>query len=271
MKPKDTFYISELSRLFQISVDSIRYYEKNGLLHPIRDEKNSYRYYTLNDFQSLVIIRELLGLGFGIEQIRSFLDNRTTGNTVRMLEEELETVNKSILQLYEQKADLESRLHIIHDALSTEELETVHLMNKPTRNGLMITDENSPDDYVDYHMVKYMKQNRQKINTIGYCDCYTLDLEGSNPNSDFYRTDNVFFLGNPIYSGYNYQLPAGKYLCLFYKGSLKKTKLLMPELFRYAKKHDLAVIGKPIELCHIDSYETTLEEEFLIEIELPVK
>ena len=33
MKKKDTFKIGELSKLFDIGVDSIRYYEKVGILH----------------------------------------------------------------------------------------------------------------------------------------------------------------------------------------------------------------------------------------------
>ena len=80
-----------------------------------------------------------------------------------------------------------------------------------------------------------------------------------------------FFLGAPITAEYNYYLPAGNYLCIFYKGSLKKTKLLMPKLFQYAKKHRLQITGDPIELCHIDSYETSRQDEYVIEIELPVQ
>ena len=38
-----TFHIGELSNLFNISVDSIRYYEKKGLICPTRNENNGYR------------------------------------------------------------------------------------------------------------------------------------------------------------------------------------------------------------------------------------
>lgn len=271
MKPKDTFYIGELSKLFNISVDSIRYYEKVNLIHPIRDPENGYRYYTLDDFQTLVLIRELLELGFHSEQIREFISNRTVDSTLNLLEKEINMVNESILELYEKKNSIQNRLNAVRTTLSITDYEKVLLSEKPKRSAVMITDENLPDNYVDYHMVKFMKQSNQHINTIGFCDCYTLDLEHSNPNSDYYRTKNVFFLGAPITAEYNYYLPAGNYLCIFYKGSLKKTKLLMPKLFQYAKKHRLQITGDPIELCHIDSYETSRQDEYVIEIELPVQ
>ena len=58
MKEKNIFYIGELSELFNISVDSIRYYEKMGLITPLRNPANGYREYTLNDVQTLTLIRE---------------------------------------------------------------------------------------------------------------------------------------------------------------------------------------------------------------------
>mgnify|MGYP002536093487 CR=1 FL=1 len=81
-----TFHIGELSNLFNISVDSIRYYEKKGLICPTRNENNGYREYSLDDFQTLVMIRELLGLDFHKEQISEFLKNRNISTTMEMFD-----------------------------------------------------------------------------------------------------------------------------------------------------------------------------------------
>ena len=45
----------------------------------------------------------------------------------------------------------------------------------------------------------------------------------------------------------------------------------MPSLYAYAKEHHLTVTGHPMELCHIDSYETNRESEYVIELALPVR
>ena len=39
----------------------------------------------------------------------------------------------------------------------------------------------------------------------------------------------------------------------------------------YAKKHHLKKIVDPIEFCHIDDYETALEEEYITEIQWQVE
>ena len=65
------FKIGELSKLYNIGVDSIRYYEQVGLLHPKRDPNNNYRLYTLEDIRKLTMIRELLALNMPLEQIKN--------------------------------------------------------------------------------------------------------------------------------------------------------------------------------------------------------
>ena len=49
-----------------------------------------------------------------------------------------------------------------------------------------------------------------------------------------------------------------------------KTKKLMPKLFDYAKSHHLKIAGDPIEMCHLDEYETDNHNEFITELQLPV-
>ena len=117
-----------------------------------------------------------------------------------------------------------------------------------------------------------MEHHKTHIDTIGACDCYTLDSPGSNPDSLYYRTKNVFFYAPYINgSDCNYTLPAGRYLSLTYRGALSKTKELLHLLYEYARDHQLTCIGDPVEMCHIDDYETSDESEYIIEIQVNVK
>ncbi len=56
---------------------NIRYYEKEGLLHPVRLE-NGYREYSEEDLQTLLRIRLLRELGLSLEQIRKLQNGETT-------------------------------------------------------------------------------------------------------------------------------------------------------------------------------------------------
>lgn len=272
MREKNTFHIGELSKLFDIGVDSIRYYEEVGILQPQRDPNNNYRLYTIEDVRRIVLIRELLNLNFTTEQIKEFVTNRSIDKTLQLLKKELRTVNEQILNLYEIKNNLQNRLDTIHELLNHCEEEVIHALDLEERACIMVTDDNLPDTYVDYYVIKYMHTHRNRIATIGACDCYTLDLPGSNTASSYYRTKNVFFYAPFLpHHECNYFLPAGKYISLTYRGALSKTKLLLPKLLEYAKREHYTILGEPIEFCHIDDYETNIEEEYLIEIQIPVE
>lgn len=267
MTEKKYFRIGELAKLFDIGVDSIRYYEEVGILCPERDPINNYRLYTIEDVRKLTMIRELLGLNLTTEQIKDFDDNRNISNTISLLEQELNLVNESLLKLYETKNSIQARLKSFKRAMSTQNFETISLLELYERPCVMINDGNLPDDYVDFYLMKYMRSRQKKVDTIGACDCYTLDLEHSNPESSYYRTKNLFFYSDLITYDSNFSLPAGKYLSITYKGALSQTKKFVPKLIKYAKAHKLTLVDEPIEFCHIDDYETANEEEYITEIQ----
>ena len=272
MGTEKTFKIGELSRAFHIGVDSIRCYEKVGILNPIRNPENNYRFYTMEDFRRLALIRELLGLGFSTEQIRSLITDRTVAKTQQMLSSELSAIDDEINRLRYVRQNLENRLETITDMEARYHDERIEELHLPARNCIMIHDAHLTDDMVDYYLIDYMNQYKNYVGTIGVCDCYTLDLPGSNPDSSYYRTKNVFFYSDSLNKKEcNYTLPEGIYLSILYRGPLTKTKKLLPSLYDYAKKNGYTVTSDPVEFCYIDEYETSDEAEYLIEIQLPVE
>ena len=83
---KDYYTISEISKLYGIGTDSLRYYEEIGALEPKRG-KNNYRLYRLKDICRLNTIRDLLQLGFSMKQVKAYLDDMNLENTLCMLED----------------------------------------------------------------------------------------------------------------------------------------------------------------------------------------
>ena len=271
MKTK-LFKIGELSKFFNISVDSIRYYEKAGILNPIRNPENNYRLYTLSDFRQLALIRELLGLGFSTDQIKTFTTDRNISKTKDMLNEQLAVIDEQINSLCLAKRDIKNRLETMDNMLMQYHDEQTRELELPERSCIMIRRKNSPNDMVDYYRISYVNKSEISLGNVGMCDCYTLDLPGSNPDSDYYRTKNVFFYSDSFEKkDCNYFLPEGKYLSVLYRGALTKTKELLPGLFDYAARKGYLPAGDPIEFCYIDEYETNNTDEYLVEIELPVK
>lgn len=272
MDKRKYYKIGELSKLYNIGVDSIRYYEEIGILTPKRDAKNNYRLYSLDDIRKLTMIRELLSLNFSLEQIKEFDDHRTVKNSIGLLEKELSIIDESIKKLVQTKNSIQNRLSNIQNAMKkTKFFNQIRILHLPARDCVMISDTNLPDDYVDYAVTQYMRNHHQGIHTIGACDCYTLDVKNSNPKSKLLRTKNVFFYSpKPMYES-NYTLPAGTYLSVIYPGSYDNTKQWVKKMFLYAKEHSLKILSDPIEFGYINEYETANENENIIEIQIQIE
>ena len=223
-KTNSYFKIGEIANLFNIGIDSIRYYEKVGILKPKRDPNSNYRLYSLNDIRKITMIRELLSLNFSMEEIKDFENNKTISKTSYILEKELNIINEKIVTLMQQKENIQAKLSNIHNSLIKKDYNEIQVLDLFDRPCIMVSKTNIPDDLVDYSLLKYMKVHPQRIDTIGTCDCFTLDIKNSNPKSDYYRTKNVFFYSENLYYEGNYTLKAGKYLSLMETGSPKKTK-----------------------------------------------
>ena len=68
--------IKEVSQSSGVSAQNIRFYEREGLLHPERDPNNSYRVYTQEDLRALKLIRMLRMLDMPLEEIRLVLEQK---------------------------------------------------------------------------------------------------------------------------------------------------------------------------------------------------
>ncbi len=65
--------IGELAQRADVGIDTVRYYERQGLLPPPRRQASGYRCYSLEDVERLRFIRRAKGLGFTLVEIRELL------------------------------------------------------------------------------------------------------------------------------------------------------------------------------------------------------
>lgn len=59
-----------------LSVDAIRFYERNSLLRRAPRTEGGFRHYGEDDVETLAFIRRVQGLGFKLSEIRGLLDLR---------------------------------------------------------------------------------------------------------------------------------------------------------------------------------------------------
>jgi DNA-binding transcriptional MerR regulator len=75
MRERNVLKIGEFARVAQVSLATLRHYEKSGLLKPlVLDPDTGYRYYSLDQLPRLNRILALKDLGFSLERIAQILE-----------------------------------------------------------------------------------------------------------------------------------------------------------------------------------------------------
>lgn len=104
--------IGELSKAVGTKVETIRYYERIGLLPPPPRTTSNYRSYGPAEVQRLAFIRHSRELGFKIKEVRSLLDlsdhpERDCRAADQIASRHLEQVTEKIAQLVTLRNELE--------------------------------------------------------------------------------------------------------------------------------------------------------------------
>lgn len=90
------FYASDLAQLYNISKQTLIFYDKKDLFKPDYVDSNGYRMYSLKQFFILGIILDLKTMGFHLNDIKNFLEHRTPDDTLSLLKKQLHKLTKQI-------------------------------------------------------------------------------------------------------------------------------------------------------------------------------
>lgn len=129
-QPKRHYTISEISRLFGIGIDSLRYYERLGVVTPQRGS-NGYRLYDLDDIYKLSLIKDLRRLDVPMKQIKEHLDHQTLKGTLGLLEQEHHLLSERIEQLEADRASVLAHMNELQSALARP-VDKVELLENRT-------------------------------------------------------------------------------------------------------------------------------------------
>jgi len=71
--------IGEIASRTGVSVDTVRHYERKGLLHDVRRDPNGYRRYPAATVDRIRVIRRALGIGFTLDELSRIFRQRAAG------------------------------------------------------------------------------------------------------------------------------------------------------------------------------------------------
>jgi len=132
-----TYKIGEVAKIVGISTDLIRYYEEKGIVTPVKNPQNGYRYYDAWDINFLIDCVWYKNFGFSIDEIVKIESESTYDSLLDRLDameasmaEELHRRELLLERIRRQRESLERARTLLDECEVTESPELVYYLNR---------------------------------------------------------------------------------------------------------------------------------------------
>lgn len=112
----------EVSKKYDISIDTLRYYEKIGLLPPIKRNSKGYREYTELDCNWIYYVKQMRRSGVSIEALLEYFSLYRKGSSTMQLRkaillEQRDQIMKKVSEMQEILSVLEHKIDVYEDSI----------------------------------------------------------------------------------------------------------------------------------------------------------
>ena len=279
---KKLYSIGEVAELNNISIQTLRYYDKIGLFTPtFVDPASNYRYYHEKQFFYLDIIKYLKYIDTPLSQIKIVM-TKDAAQMLPFLEEQAYKIDNKIDQLKQAQKMLHHRkLQIKEQALLAnrpigqvytrfvEEQEQLHLSTKD------LTPYGNPDVYMrDLALLLETKKNRVVDNFYG---CVYKLKDYQDTDQIVYSSIYTSLIGDeqlsyrPTPSITKRHISAGKYVCICFKWSESHYLHHYKTLYDYIIRNNVQTEDPVYEVSLPNRYYSYEEDDFITELRIKVK
>ncbi|MGQ9009235.1 MerR family transcriptional regulator [Bacillus stercoris] len=276
---KEYFTIGETARLNNISIQTLRYYDRIGIFKPYyTDEDNGYRYYHVKQFFYLDIIKYLKYIRTPLEEIKRFSSYTCTPEDMQHFLEEKESV---IVQEMEKLERARQLLHRRRKQLN-EQLEIcskkdegfVYFRYIDKQTILKIeTPQVNPHNQSDLYYRKLADVVEKIGDVIDNYYGFIYDFKPYKDSREIYCNSIYTTMCSgkkvDIREEKNMRLdtiPSGEYVCIAFNWSAKNYDEYYQKLYQYIESRGIQTVGKVYQVSLPIDYNSLREENFLTEL-----
>ena len=203
------FSISKTAKIVNMTTETLRYYDRIGLVHPSQTDKwSKYRYYSETDIVRLNTIHALSCMEIPLKEIKRLIELNNIEEVVKFLQDALIRADKKISELHEAKQRILRAKDFYESKIEEKTKQNLFIRNLPIRTILLSDKLNQPtiDNLWNYHRHFYSQIGENKRDEFVF-----EDLAGIYESD---KTKRLFAVCKKYSQTENLiQLPKGKYLC----------------------------------------------------------
>lgn len=274
---QEKYTVSELARLFGISNQTLRYYDKIGLFKPAQtDAQTGYRYYSYKQFFTLSMIMQLKRLNFSLESIQKYSSARDIKHLEHNLLEQKKLIHQEILQLQHLAERNDRLLEKLQFAQCISSQPNCELMTEPDRFQYEIPVNFEIKDLYQYIKLVYESYIKSPYATnVSTHSEIVLKIHQENFESQRFRIYNSigFFLDD--YADTNQRgitkISGGLYASCIHLGAYDSIHRSYQKLYDFIREQGLLICGDSLEFAIISTSLAENPDNFITQIQIPVQ
>ncbi|PEA54946.1 MerR family transcriptional regulator [Bacillus pseudomycoides] len=269
--------IGEFSKICKVSTKTLRYYDEIGLIHPDEiNPENGYRYYSIRQLKTMLLINRLKSYHFSLEEIKAILELEEDQSEERLfsvlnrkrkdIQEKLNALEYTLNQMRNDILNLENGIPIMSYLDNIE----VQLVETKTMNILSIRQMMSSNDYAAGYG-KYFSRLYEKIAT----EKLTLL---SKPMTIYHSSeynpagnDTEFAISIEATVKGTRDLPGSLCAKSILKGPYPELTSVYANLMEWIEKEGYELINPPYEVYITEPNQATAPDDIVTEVYFPVK
>ncbi|MCK8058348.1 MULTISPECIES: GyrI-like domain-containing protein [unclassified Fusibacter] len=267
---KDKFLIGEMAKLFNISTDTLRHYDRMDILKPEIDSQNDYRYYSIRSLFTLSRILFFKNLDISLSDIRGYMRQKNTLNLMSLLKKKDEELDEKIHRLLNLKMKIQNKLSLLDNVKEMDGKIQVRHLNE--RYGTFLTIEDLSNEVEIKEAFKearqFMKISSWLIEGQIYTSISQETIEQGIFNKYRYFIE-VVMLESSSLDGL-VVMPASDYACTTFIGPYSDMSKHYQTLVDWINENGYKVAGDSIEKNIVDYDFADSENEFVTEIQIPI-
>lgn len=271
---KKSFTIGEIASLHNIAESTLRYYDQKGIFQPKTvDSVTSYRYYTIDQFPVLEMIKFLRHLDTPLSSIKKFLENRTPDTTYSLLQKQMEALEQKKREIEYMSMMIKKELESMEQGIDKTN-QLVFYKRIPQRYVLSISlNDYITDDEFIMHLTELQKRLHSRAPALITSKIGTSISKHGLLSGNYLNYSGLFItVDQDMMNAENFTIiPEGLYACTYHYGDYDDNQKTYDGLLDQIQKDGYQISGDSIEIGIIDYSVTPNSEDLVTEYQIPIK
>ena len=272
--------ITDMARLRNVSTETLRHYDRIGLLKPDYTDENGMRFYSISNYEKLQTIKELKQLGMKLSDIRQYFQNRTFHASCELIEAQNQYLNQKIAELKKIQRQVSQKRKYMHTISEASYCTEPFLKDFPDRYYVSTGQKVLNESDLSYQLMKLenlvyqTEQYSPLYATERYAALLSPTASGSGNPSQTHKRELMIFISpdKKAVSDNCQKIAGGTFCCARGTGDFWAQEKTIQRLLSYLEQEHLAVESPVmIENVIVDHSITDLMEERLYEFQVKIK